>query len=64
MLIKASAALRNDYAAVHKDNPVFHKDQDDTFYYIAGDTSGGAPYETGWRGRFLKYARSLTGLPV
>ena len=31
-----------------KDNPVFHEEQDDTFYYIAGYTSGGAPYGVTW----------------
>lgn len=33
---------------IQKDNPVFHEDQDDTFYYIAGYTSGGAPYGVTW----------------
>lgn len=33
---------------MEKDNPLFHEDQDDTFYYIAGYTSGGAPYGVTW----------------
>lgn len=33
---------------MEKDNPLFFEDQDDTFYYIAGYTSGGAPYGVTW----------------
>lgn len=33
---------------IEKDTPLFHEDQDDTFYYIAGYTSGGAPYGVTW----------------
>lgn len=39
---------------IQKDNPVFHEDQDDTFYYIAGYTSGGAPYGVTWEEMGLK----------
>lgn len=28
--------------------PVFHEEQDATFYYIAGYTSGAAPYGVTW----------------
>lgn len=31
-----------------KNMPVLHTEQDDTFYYIAGYTSGGAPYGVTW----------------
>jgi hypothetical protein len=34
--------------------PVFYEDQDDTFYYIAGYTSGGAPYGVTWEEMGLK----------
>ena len=33
---------------MEKDNPLFSEYQDDTFYYIAGYTSGGAPYGITW----------------
>lgn len=33
---------------MEKDTPLFFEDQDDTFYYIAGYTSGGAPYGVTW----------------
>ena len=33
---------------MEKDNPLFFEGQDDTFYYIAGYTSGGAPYGVTW----------------
>ena len=39
---------------IQKDNPVFHEDQDDTFYYIAGYTTGGAPYGVTWEEMGLK----------
>ena len=39
---------------IQKDNPVFHEDQDDTFYYIAGYTTGGAPYGVTWEEMVLK----------
>ena len=39
---------------IQKDNPVFHEDQDDTFYYIVGYTSGGAPYGVTWEEMGLK----------
>ena len=39
---------------IQKDNPVFHEDQDGTFYYIAGYTSGGAPYGVTWEEMGLK----------
>lgn len=37
-----------------KENPVFYEDQDDIFYYIAGYTSGGAPYGVTWEEMGLK----------
>ena len=39
---------------IQKENPIFHEDQDDTFYYIAGYTSGGAPYGVTWEEMGLK----------
>ncbi len=33
---------------LEKDTPLFFEDQDDTFYYIAGYTSGGAPSGVTW----------------
>lgn len=39
---------------IQKDIPVFHEDQDDSFYYIAGYTSGGAPYGVTWEEMSLK----------
>ena len=30
------------------DGSIFHEDQDEHFYYIAGHTSGGAPYGVSW----------------
>ena len=34
---------------MQKDIPIFHEDQDNTFYYIAGYTSDGAPYGVTWK---------------
>lgn len=39
---------------MQKDIPVFHEAQDDAFYYIAGYTSGGAPYGVTWEEMGLK----------
>ena len=45
---KAKRKMIREQKRMKKDNPVFHEDQDDTFYYIAGYTSGGAPYGVTW----------------
>lgn len=45
---KAKKKRLREQKRIQKDNPVFHEDQDDTFYYIAGYTSGGAPYGVTW----------------
>ena len=41
---KAKRKKLREQKRMQKDIPVFHEDQDETFYYIAGYTSGGAPY--------------------
>ena len=56
-LQKAKKAKRKkirEQKRIQKDNPVFHEDQDDTFYYIAGYTTGGAPYGVTWEEMGLK----------
>lgn len=45
---KAKRKKIREQKRMKKDNPVFHEEQDDTFYYIAGYTSGGAPYGVTW----------------
>ncbi len=45
---KAKRKMIREQKRMKKDNPVFHEEQDDTFYYIAGYTSGGAPYGVTW----------------
>ena len=45
---KANRKRIREQKRMKKDNPVFHEEQDDTFYYIAGYTSGGAPYGVTW----------------
>ena len=45
---KAKRKRIREQKRMKKDNPVFHEEQDDTFYYIAGYTSGGAPYGVTW----------------
>lgn len=45
---KAKRKRIREQKRMQKDNPVFHEDQDDNFYYIAGYTSGGAPYGVTW----------------
>ena len=51
---KAKRKKSREQKRIQKDNPVFHEDQDDTFYYIAGYTSGGAPYGITWEEIGLK----------
>ena len=48
-----SPAIPKDRQMMQK-VPVFHEDQDVTFYYIAGYTSGGAPYGVTWKEMSLK----------
>ena len=45
---KAKRKRLREQKRMQKDIPVFHEDQDETFYYIAGYTSGGAPYGITW----------------
>ena len=45
---KAKRKKIREQKRIQKDNPIFHEDQDDIFYYIAGYTSGGAPYGVTW----------------
>ena len=45
---KAKRKKIREQKRMKKDNPVFHEEQDDTFYYIAGYTSGGASYGVTW----------------
>ena len=51
---KAKRKKSREQKRIQKDNPVFHEDQDDMFYYIAGYTSGGAPYGATWEEMELK----------
>jgi len=56
-LQKAKKAKRKkirEQKRIQKDSAVFHEDQDGTFYYIAGYTSGGAPYGVTWEEMGLK----------
>ena len=45
---KAKRKRFREQKRMQKDIPVFHEDQDETFYYIAGYTSGGVPYGVTW----------------
>ncbi|MEY8519012.1 hypothetical protein AALC25_19385 [Lachnospiraceae bacterium 29-84] len=54
MAKKAKRKEIREQKKIQKDNPVFHEEQDDTFYYIAGYTSGGAPYGVTWEEMGLK----------
>ena len=45
---KAKRKRIREQKRMEKDNPLFSEYQDDTFYYIAGYTSGGAPYGITW----------------
>ena len=51
---KAKRKKIREQKRIQKDNPIFHEDQDDIFYYIAGYTSGGAPYGVTWEEMGLK----------
>ena len=51
---KAKKKKIREQKRMQKNNPVFHEDQDDMFYYIAGYTSGGAPYGVTWEEMELK----------
>ena len=51
---KAKRKKIREQKRIQKDNPVFHEDQDDTFYYIAGYTSGDVPYGVTWEEMGLK----------
>ena len=51
---KAKRKKKREQKRMQKDVPIFHEDQDDTFYYIAGYTSGGAPYGVTWEEIGLK----------
>lgn len=45
---KAKRKRIREQKRMEKDNSLFSEYQDDTFYYIAGYTSGGAPYGITW----------------
>lgn len=45
---KAKRKRVREQKRIEKDTPPFSEYQDDTFYYIAGYTSGGAPYGVTW----------------
>lgn len=51
---KAKKKRIREQKSMEKDNLVFYEEQDDTFYYIAGYTSGGAPYGVTWEEMGLK----------
>ena len=46
---KAKRKRIREQKRMQKDIPIFHEDQDNTFYYIAGYTSDGAPYGVTWK---------------
>ena len=45
---KKSALKRRNRTNCEKERMIQNMDQDDTFFYIAGHTSGGAPYGVTW----------------
>lgn len=45
---KAKRKRKREQERMQKEGLLFLEDQDDTFYYIAGYTSGGAPYGVTW----------------
>lgn len=45
---KAKRKRAREQGRTQKGDLLFSEDQDDTFYYIAGYTSGGAPYGITW----------------
>ena len=54
MAKKAKRKKNREQKRMQKDIPVFHEDQDYTFYYIAGYTSGSVPYGVTWEEMSLK----------
>lgn len=54
MAKKAKRKKNREQKRMQKDIPIFHEDQDYTFYYIAGHTSGGVPYGVTWEEMNLK----------
>ena len=51
---KAKRKRTREQGRIHKGDLLFFEDQDDIFYYIAGYTSGGAPYGITWEEMGLK----------
>jgi len=51
---KAKKKKIREQKRIQKENSIFHEEQDDTFYYIAGYTVGGAPYGVTWEEMGLK----------
>lgn len=51
---KAKRKRTHEQGRIQKSDLLFFEDQDDTFYYIAGYTSGGAPYGITWEEMGLK----------
>lgn len=51
---KAKRKRTREQGRIQKSDLLFFEDQDDTFYYIAGYTSGGAPYGITWEEMGMK----------
>jgi hypothetical protein len=51
---KAKRKRTREQGRIQKGDLLFFEDQDDIFYYIAGYTSGGAPYGITWEEMGLK----------
>ena len=47
-IVKAKDAKRRKKKQNNNQNIIYNSDQDDMFYFIAGYTSGGAPYGITW----------------
>lgn len=58
---KAKKAKRRTRRQAAKEPPLSNPDQDDRFFYIAGYTSGGAPYGVTWEEMGLEPWESIDG---
>lgn len=61
-LKRRKAKRRAQRRAKQAEPPLFHEDQSDTFFYIAGYTSGGAPYGVTWEEMGLEPWQSIDEL--
>ena len=52
---KTKRKKKRKQSKILNDDFTFYEDQDDTFYYIVGYTSGGAPYGVTWEEIGLQY---------